>query len=142
MSDPASLPPIADDEWLARFITVDWWVRQDRTIKQDAFIPPNDLQLSVTRHLNLSENQLWKLGKAVVDILAEKRTAGLHGRGDITSKIVSQQNLMTESAPLPENPNHAHVTRWPLDKPARKNIAQQLAASARFASPPVSNEGA
>jgi hypothetical protein len=141
MSNTVPGDQVAENELLARFVTLDRWVRPDKTVKQDAFIPPNDLQLSVTRHLNLSERQLWELGQTVAKIIGEKRTAGLFGRADIANKTVVQQSLMTEAAPLPENPNHAHITRWPLDKPARKQIAQQLAAAARFVLPPVNNEG-
>ena len=55
MSAARPLGPVTADELLARFITDKDWFRADLTIRQDAFIPPKDLQLSVTRHLNLSE---------------------------------------------------------------------------------------
>lgn len=39
MTEQLTLPPIADDEWLARFILFDKWLRTDRTVRPDAFIP-------------------------------------------------------------------------------------------------------
>ena len=121
--------PVAPVELLARFITVDRWVRADQTIRQDAFIPPKDLNLSVTRHLNLSQNELWAIGQAVVNAVAKQPGAVLHGRADILASQAIQQNLRVEAASLPGNLNHAHITGWP-DKAAQKSIAQQLAAAA------------
>ncbi len=120
------LPPVAAEEFLARFITVEHWVRSDQTVKQDAFIPPKDLQLSVTRHINLSEEALWNIGHKVADQVA--RT--LHGRADLRVRYDSGLKLRTEADPLPDNPNHAHITGWPIEKPAQKSIAQELAAKA------------
>lgn len=141
MSETAQLPPVSADEWLARFITIDKWVRADKSIRPDAFIPPKDLNLSVIRHLNLSEENLWRLGQSVADAISEKRRGGLHGRADITADDVSRQTLKVEAAPFAENPNHAHITGWP-DKPAQKNIAQRLAAAAKFVAKPQSLESA
>ena len=131
MSAEDRLPPVSPDEWLARFITKDKWVRPDKTLRQDAFIPPRDLKLSVTRHLGLSEDDLWNLGQRIADVIAKKRTAGLTGRADITVQQVAGQNLNTEAAPLSLNLNHAHIVGWPA-KPAQKTVAQELAAIAKF----------
>ena len=129
MSDGATSPPITPEEWLARFVTVEKWIRADQTIRQDAFIPPKDLNLSVTRHLNLSQNELWAIGQAVANAVAKHPGAILHGRADIRVHHATEQNLRVEAAPLPDNANHAHVTGWP-DKAAQKSIAQQLAKAA------------
>jgi hypothetical protein len=136
MSESAQLPLVAEDERLARFITRERWLREDKSISPDAFIPPRDLNLSVTRHLSLAEESLWVLGQKVVDTISEKCAAGLYGRADISADDVVRQALRVEAAPLAENPNHAHITGWP-DKPARKNIAQRLAAAAQFVAKPV-----
>jgi hypothetical protein len=135
MSDAVSGQAIPTGELLARFITADGWIRADRTIKQDAFMPPKDLEFSVTRHLGLTQEEIWKLGQAVVDEIAKKRAATLHGRADLLAEITIQQNLRTVAHPLEGNANHAHVIGWPSDKPAQKIIAQQLAAAAVFVTP-------
>lgn len=132
MTGNGHLPPVSPDERLARFVTVEKWIRADNTVRQDAFIPPKDLNFSVTRHLQLSEDRLWEIGKAVADTISEKHHAKLFGRADLTVAAVAKTALQTESAPVPGNPHHAHITGWPQDKPAQKNIAQQLAAAAVF----------
>jgi hypothetical protein len=132
MSGDGLLPPISVNERLARFVTVERWIRADNTVRQDAFIPPRDLNLSVTRHLNLSPAELWRIGQDVVDAMSEKHHAGLFGRADLTVATVARAGLRTEPAPIRTNPQHAHIAGWPPEKPARKNIAQQLAAAAEF----------
>jgi hypothetical protein len=134
MSGHGHLPPVSPDERLARFITVEKWIRADHTVRQDAFIPPKDLNLSVTRHLHMSQEQLWQIGQAVADAISEKRHAKLFGRADLTAVACTGINLRVEPFPIPGNPQHTHVTGWPLDKPAQKSIAQQLAAAASFVS--------
>jgi len=137
MTNGSGIPPLSAGEKLARFITVERWVRADQTLRQDAFIPPKDLNFSVTRHLNSSEGQLWKIGQKVADAIAAKRNASLYGRADITVGRVLGLHLKTTAAPLHENPGHAQITGWPPDKPAQKSIAQQLAAIARYIPLPI-----
>ncbi len=128
----APLPPITLDELLARFITVKAWVRANQTIPQDAFIPPKDLQLSVTRHIHLTAAELRKIGQNVADQVTKTPKAPLHGRADVRVHQVTAQKLNTEAAPLAGNPNHAHVTGWPGEKSAQKIIALELAALAAY----------
>jgi len=113
---------------LARFVMFQNWIRSDGTVRPDAFIPPKDLQLSTTRHLGLTEAGIWEIGAAV----AAARNVELSCRADIAVRSIASAGLSTHAAPLPENPNHAHVTGWPQDKPAQKSLAQQLAAMADY----------
>jgi hypothetical protein len=142
MSFFGRLPEVSDDELLARFITVERWIRDDRTVRQDAFIPPKDHNLSVTRHRRLSQKQLWKIGQAVAGAVSQTRAAQLTGRADLAVAMVAKvaavtkTKLRTEAAPIAANRNHAHVTGWPLDKPTQKIIAQELAAAASFVPKP------
>jgi len=74
---------LADDETLARFVLKREWVRKaHNTIKQDAFIPPKDLQLSVTRHTGISTEKLIEIGKSV----ASKTSLDFLGRADIEAQ--------------------------------------------------------
>lgn len=128
MNEPAG-SPLSDDEVLARFVLKKEWLRKvDDTIKQDAFIPPKDLQLSVTRHAGISTGQLIEIGKAV----AAETSLEFLGRADIKTRAVIKNALKAVAWPLAKNQNHAHVIGWPADKEARKTIAQELAASAKF----------
>lgn len=120
---------VADEECLARFILFSKWMRNsDQTVKPDAFIPYPYPDLSVTRHINLSEEALWKMGQDVADA----RSSELYGRADIYASTARRQHLRINPAPVPNNPNHANIDGWPADKPAQKIIAQQLAADAVY----------
>lgn len=125
---------VQDDELLARFIVSARWIRSDNTIKQDAFRPPSDLELSVTRHTDISIEELWQLGKYV----AEKRQLQLIGRGDLTARNFRQEKLNV----IPQEPpnNHAVVKDWPLDIPTQKIIAMRLAQAAQYVAAPASRE--
>ena len=128
MNDAAGTP-LSDDEMLARFVLKKEWLRKvDGTIKQDAFIPPKDLQLSVTRHAGISTGQLIETGKTV----AAETSLEFLGRADFKARAVVKNALKAVAWPLAKNQNHAHVIGWPADKEARKTIAQELAAAAKF----------
>ncbi len=126
MSNKTELPPIADDELLARFVLFSDWIRHDQTVRPNAFIPHPYPNLSVTRHRELSEFALWQIGQGIAD----KRSLKLYGRADIQAIIVKAHSLRIE--PTLEPKNHANITGWPADKPGQKIIAQEIAASARF----------
>ena len=128
MSDAATSPAVSNEELLARFITASKWVRSDNTVRQDAFIPYPYPDLSVTRHRSLSEQELWKIGQEIADA----RPVNLYGRADILTTKVRRQKLTIEPMPVPENVNHACILGWPLDKPAQKIRAMELAAAAKF----------
>ena len=117
---------VSPEEMLARFILQRNRLRPDLTIKPDAFIPPSNLELSVTRHLDLNEEGLWKIGRSV----AQQMGKNLHARADVQAAVVEGQQLRVVPAPIPENPNHANITGWPSEKHLQKNIAQEIAASA------------
>lgn len=124
---------VADEECLARFILFSNWIRNsDQTVKPDAFIPYPYPDLSVTRHLNLYEDAIWKAGQDVADA----RPATLYGRADIYAAAARRQHLKIDPAPVPKNPNHANITGWPEDKPAQKIIALELAANSVYRAKP------
>lgn len=123
MSDESG---VEADEKLARFIVDSGHVRADGSIKADAFMPPRDLQLSVNRHGNLSEQEIWAFGHLV----AKLRNKTLHSRGDVTCGVCLGQKLRVERDPIDGNPYHTHVLGWPTEKPIQKAIAQKLASAA------------
>lgn len=123
---------VASNELLARYIIYSKWFRkQDQTVKQDAFIP-SDLELSVTRHLNLAENDIWMIGKKIAGSMF--RT--LYGRADVETSHVTAQSLNVVHQPVPDNPNHANIVGWPLDKDVKKMRALEIARVARFVANP------
>lgn len=135
MSNGGTELPITSDERLARFILFSKWIRSSdsvKTVKPDAFIPHPYPDLSVTRHKNLSEQGLWCIGQGIADA----RPATLYGRADICAAEARRQSLGVEPRPVSNNPNHAVAFGWPVDKPAQKIIAQELAAKANFVAKP------
>lgn len=128
MSESVAEVPVGDDEWLARYILRREHVRRDGTIKPDPFIPYKHTELSVTRHLGLSDLDIWSAGIKV----AEQFGSALHGRADAQARLYRRQRLGVEAAPLEGNPNHANVTRWPPDKPSQKEIALLIAREAVY----------
>ena len=126
---------VLPDELLARYITSSrWYRRADQTVKQDAFIPPeNPLELSTTRHLNLSENEIWDIGN---EIVSGQQNRKLHGRADEEVSHVTSQSLNVVADPTTDNPNHANIRGWPPGKDARKLLALEIARGARFVANP------
>ena len=128
MSVDPPISRVADEEWLARFIRFSGWLRRsDNTIKQDAFIPPRDLELSVLRHLDLTEEEVWQSGQ---EIVGAPPKATLYGRADLQASVVRDQALEVRSDVPPKN--HALITGWPDDKPKQKIIAMELATQSRY----------
>jgi hypothetical protein len=115
---------LSSNEWLARFILHKNYIRQNLTVRPDAFIPHPWADLSVTRHLQLSEKQLWTLGRCV----AQPSAKTVYGRADFQVAVADRLNLKVTSNAQLNNPNHAIITNWPADKPSQKAMAQEIAA--------------
>lgn len=125
MNDPI---PLSEHELLARFILFSKWFRSDSTVKPEAFMPHPHVDLSVTRHQSLTEQEIWSIGQNVANV----RKVSFYGRADIRTSDVLRQSLKIKSAPVLNNPNHANIIGWPEQKPVQKIIALQLAAAAKY----------
>jgi hypothetical protein len=133
MIDPAQVPPVAADEPVSRYVTQSKQFRpSDGTVKPDAFIPHPHLALSVTRHLQATEEEVWAVGAAV----AAGQGKTLYGRAVVTVSDCQSQKLDVMAVPVEGNPNHADVVGWPAAKQDQKAIALVLAAAASFLPPP------
>lgn len=119
-------------ELVSRFILQSSHIRKDLTVRQDAFIPHPWPDLSVTRHIGLSDARIWEIARAVARAIPKN----LYGRASLHASVFQGHKLTVVSAPDSENPNHANVSGWPDDKPAQKIIALQLAAEARYTDAP------
>ena len=125
---------VAPDELLARYIIYSKWIRSsDQMVKPDAFIPPNS-ELSVTRHLHLTEEDIWKIGRKIAEGMSTPRN--LYGRADVETSHVIAQRLNVVPQPVDGNPNHANIIDWPPEKNARKMCALGIASVARFVANP------
>ena len=56
--------------------------RANKTLKANAFLPAPNGELSVTRHIDATEEELWSLGEKVAS--ARKPPKELYGRGDVS----------------------------------------------------------
>ena len=119
---------IADDEQIARYVLSERNVRKDNTIKPDEFIPHPHADLSVTRHNGFSDEQIWRVGRAV----ATARKRPLCGRADFAASTVRKRPLDVKPDPIAGNPNHAIITGWPPDKSKQKSIALEIAAASVY----------
>jgi len=129
MIDPTNVPNVAPDEWLARFVLYSRHVRtSDQTVKSDAFIPHPHQELSVTRHLSATDDEIWGVGEQV----ATQQSRTLYGRADVEAQVFTSQSLNVQASPVLGNPNHADVAGWPTEKPRQKMIAIQIAAVATY----------
>ena len=125
---------VASTELLARYIPFSrWFHKQNLTVKQDAFIP-RDSELSVTRHLCLTEEDIWKIGRKIAEGMSTPRN--LYGRADVKASHVVAQRLNVVPQPEDDNPNHANIINWPPDKDARKMCALEIAKAAHFIANP------
>ena len=139
MIDPNNVPPVADHELLARFITQSKQFRaSDQTVKPDLFIPFRLTELSVTRHREATALELWQFGRDV----AALREQSLYGRSDILASDCVVGPLSVVPDPIlppdePFNPNHANIAGFPAAKDDQKALAIELArkASKRIAPP-------
>lgn len=130
-ADP--VPSVNDTELLARFIPHSSDYRNDDTVKPRLFIPYSLVELSVNRHRDSTEEELWDIAV----IVAETRGLSLYGRSDILASKCRIDALDVEAAPIKDNANHANIIGFPTQKPDQMSLAQKLAESAskRIAQP-------
>jgi len=127
MIDDDNIPPVADDEWLARFIVNSNEFRQDDTVRPKLFMPYKFVALSVNRHRDCTEEEIWDVGFEV----AEMRQRTLYGRADIKAASARIAPLDVVAKPLmPRNPNHAEIVGFPPAKEDQQALAVKLAAAA------------
>lgn len=133
MINSANVPDVQASEMLARYVLYSRDVRSsDQTVKPGAFVPHPYLELSVTRHREASEPEIWNAGEEV----ARGQARTLHGRADVQAQACLSEELRVVKDPVAGNPNHANVTGWPSERPRQKMIATLLAAAARYVSNP------
>jgi len=137
MIDPDHVPPIEEAEMLARYVMQSGHFRQsDLTVKPNLFIPHPYQELSVTRHRDASEPEIWTAGEDV----ATQQQKRLYGRADIQARACIVESLRVTAKPFPNNPNHADIEGWPSQKQDQKAIALKLAdAASQLKLPPSVN---
>jgi hypothetical protein len=124
--DPENVPPVADNELLARFICYSDEKRADGTVKHKLFLPYSRVELSVNRHREATTDETWQVGFDV----ATERQKPLYGLANIRASSCRMETLNVKAVPLlPKNPNHADIIGYPQAKEDQMAIAKVLAAS-------------
>lgn len=126
MIDENNVPPVDPDETVARYIINKRNVRADKSIKPDEFIPYSYVDLSVNRHRDCTEDEIWHFGQQV----AAQRGKDLLGRTDLIAEACSIVPLSVVAKPITGNPNHADITGYPTEKADQKALALKIAAEA------------
>ncbi len=127
MIDPNNIPPVDDDELLARFILNSNEFRKDDSVKPALFMPYKKVELSVNRQRDATPEETWQVAREI----ALQRKKNLYGRSDITARACKVGPLTVVAKPLlPDNPNHADIKGYPPAKEDQKSLAQELAAAA------------
>jgi hypothetical protein len=87
-------------------------------VKQGAFLPPQNLKLSVFFTEGLSGEQIWALGERCV-------AAKVYGRAELAITAVSEIGLKIDLDNKPSR--HGNIIGWPAQKSAQKLCALKLA---------------
>ncbi len=133
MFDPNNVPPVQENEILARYVLSKKQIRPSNgTVKAIAFIPHPHAELSVNRLKDTTEEETWEIGRRV----AVARGKTLHGRADVRVSEVLKQDLTVEKSPLQGNPNHANIKNWSNEKRLQKVQALEIALQANFVKTP------
>jgi len=147
MIDENNVPDIESNEELSRCIVFRKHVRSptgsvktEGRVKPNAFVPHPYDDLSVNRHLQSTDDDVWELCRQVAQQL--KKT--LYGRATVNASDFQSRKLRVQPDPIRSensdgllpNPNHAIVVGWPEEKSAQLTIAQDIADACRFFEPP------
>jgi hypothetical protein len=140
MINPDDVPDVEDNEELARFIVAGQstrslrkYIREDNTVKPQLFLPYSHVELSVNRHRDCKDNEIWGFGQAI----AAYRQMAFYGRSDIAVASCNFDKLTVVAKPIvdhplgvPNNPNHADIVGFPAAKEDQLSLAEKLAAKA------------
>jgi len=134
MIDPSNVPNVELNEIVARYILEKRLIfDKDKSAKPRLFYPYKHVELSVNRHRDCTDEEIWEFGFGV----AAFRRKTLHGRCDITVAECTFDSLSVVAKPIrnhpkavPDNPNHADIVGYPDNKEDQMSLAQKLAARA------------
>ena len=128
---------ISPQEDLTRYLlSKNNFIPSKKRVKSSAFLPPQNLKLSVFRIKDLSDENIWKIGTdKVANRINPPKT--LHARADFMADVAISKGLqiIPDKRPI----RHANIVGWPEEKPKRKEIALELAANAHLEINPFKN---
>jgi len=114
---------ISHSEDLTRYIFNHRYIRSNKTVRWNAFIPNNrDGETSVYRITGISDTEIFDIGERFV---AKAIGKPLLGRTDIGVSKIFKQKLKVRPEPSP-HPRHANIYGWPDEGSERRLIAMKL----------------
>ena len=128
MFEHDQIPDVEPTEITCRYIISRSHLRQDKTVRPDAFVPHPYEELSVTRQRETTSIELWVIGRSVALQCGKQ----LHGRADVEVATFIGYGLTVVADPIASNLNHANVIDWPSEKAMQKSIALLIAATCKF----------
>jgi hypothetical protein len=126
--------PIALDDNLSRFVlSSSQFASTTGRVRASLFLPAPDGTTSVFVTTGLNGVAVCQIGR---DEVATPHGKTLHGRADLGVSVIENARLVVQSDEPPDR--HAIITRWPAEKDACKDLAQQIAERSRFTACPPS----
>lgn len=110
---------------VARYLLEGEIRNMDKTIRHQAFMPPQSLKHSIFRTYDLSEEGIWALAVEKVEPARGK----VIGRGNLRISEILENTLRVTPDEDPES-RHADIVGWPADRNHRATLAKVLAALA------------
>lgn len=118
---------VNQEENISRFYFDKKHVRQDNTIKHNVFMPPPiHGRMSVYRTSDLTNQEIWEIGKTYIE---PERGKPIVGRADLKAIEIYNCELKINPTELP-HPRHANIEGWELNTEKDRLKALKLAASA------------
>ncbi len=116
---PLATVPVEPGEVLSHYLFRKE-LRADGTVKAEAVVPFPHESLSVMRHRDLTDAEIWESG----EIVAAKQGRTLFGRADFRAEELPSG---LEATPVEPPRNHADIIGWPSDRSAQLAQAIRLA---------------
>jgi hypothetical protein len=113
---------VSPDEKLTRFI----FSSTKGKIRHSVFIPKGT-DISVYRISDLSESEVWAIGRKYV----QQGERFIKARADLLAEVVYENDLKVIPDTTPHE-LHANITPFPTDKSARDRIARKLALASQL----------
>lgn len=133
MLDPDTVPDVADDEVLARFLLVKGFIRGDGTLKHNELMPPPSGKLSVMRHRSATQDEIWAEGREV----SRLRARNLLGRAELVAGVCRAEGLQVIKSPLQADPASKPEPRRRLANPNHADLVFPPPAAADAGIPPA-----
>ena len=124
-----NLDEVSPSELLTRYLpNPSYFSRLNNRVKHSAFMPYQGKETSVYRVDELTDEEIFAIGKEYV---ANSMGKPLLGRADVVSSDIMALELRIEPTPDP-HPRHADIVGWPADDSKHKLIAIEIAEKAQL----------